>query len=69
MPVNRSIGRLDGSYLPGRFKGLFKDEKGQAMVEYALILVLITLVAIVALSLLGGSVNTTLSKANSAITP
>ena len=39
-----------------------KDEKGQGLVEYALIVVLIAVAAIVAMKLLGGSINTQFSK-------
>ncbi|MEN6579905.1 MAG: Flp family type IVb pilin [Anaerolineaceae bacterium] len=38
------------------------QEKGQGLVEYALILVLIAIVVIVALSLLGGSVGNIFNK-------
>ncbi len=37
-----------------------KENKGQALVEYALILALIAVVVIVALSFLGGTVNNTI---------
>lgn len=40
-----------------------KNEKGQGLVEYALIVVLIALAAIVAMQFLGGSVNNTFSNA------
>ena len=39
-------------------RNLLADEKGQTMVEYALILVLISIVAIVALLALGPQINT-----------
>ena len=35
-----------------------RSEKGQGLVEYALIIVLVSIVVIVALGLLGGQVNT-----------
>lgn len=35
------------------FKGLFKKQKGQGLVEYALILILIAVGALVGISLLG----------------
>ncbi len=38
-----------------------KEEKGQALVEYALILALIAVVVIVALSFLGGTAKNTLN--------
>ena len=40
-------------------KNLFVDEEGQGLVEYALILVLIAIVVIVALTFLGEKVNDT----------
>ena len=41
--------------------GLRDREEGQAMVEYALILALVSIAAIVALGLLGGKVNNAFS--------
>lgn len=41
------------------FKRLFKDEEGQGLVEYALILVLIAIVVIAALTFLGEKVDDT----------
>jgi pilus assembly protein Flp/PilA len=38
---------------------LFKDEEGQGLVEYALILVLIAIAVIAAMTLLGNKVNNT----------
>ena len=43
------------------------DEEGQGLAEYALILTLIAVVAIVALAFLGGQVQTTLSNVGSSI--
>jgi pilus assembly protein Flp/PilA len=44
------------------FKGLFgRDERGQGLAEYALILALIAIVAIAALVFLGGQVSAILS--------
>ena len=40
-----------------RFKRMFKNSSGQGMVEYGLILALVSVVAIVSLTLLGGGVN------------
>ena len=45
----------------------FKDNKGQGLVEYALILVLIAIVVIGVLSLLGGKVSTVFSSINSGL--
>lgn len=42
-------------------------EKGQGLVEYALILVLIAIVVIVALGALGDTVNNTFTKINSGL--
>jgi pilus assembly protein Flp/PilA len=50
-------------------KTFMHDEKGQALVEYALILVLIAVVVILMLTGLGGNVNNTFSRVNSAMTP
>ena len=44
------------------------EEEGQGMVEYALILALISIVAIVALSTLGTTVNTKFNDINSNLT-
>lgn len=43
------------------------NEKGQGLVEYALILVLIAIVAIVALIFLGNTVSTQLSKVGASV--
>ena len=40
-------------------KNFFENEEGQGLVEYALILVLISIAVIVAMTLLGGKVNNT----------
>ena len=44
-------------------------EKGQGLVEYALILVLIAIVVIVALEALGGQVTNIFTKISSELTP
>lgn len=44
-----------------------KSEKGQTLVEYALIIVLIALAAIIAMKYLGTSINTTYSTAGSTL--
>jgi len=46
---------------------LFKDEEGQGLVEYALILVLISIVVIVAMTALGGKVRQTFENVNSGL--
>lgn len=44
-----------------------KDEEGQTLVEYGLILALIAIAAIVALNFLGGGVTSTLSNVGSSL--
>jgi pilus assembly protein Flp/PilA len=46
------------------FKDLRDDESGQAMVEYALILALVSVAAITILTTLGGTVSSIFSKIN-----
>jgi Flp pilus assembly pilin Flp len=45
-----------------QLKTLREDEKGQALVEYALILALISVVAVATLALIGTGVDTLLAK-------
>ncbi|MHB1484109.1 MAG: Flp family type IVb pilin [Saccharofermentanales bacterium] len=45
------------------FKKLFKDEDGQGMVEYALILALVAIVVIAAVIFLGDSANNVFTRA------
>ena len=52
--------------LAGRTQEL-KDESGQAMVEYALILGLVSVIAIAALTAIGGSVNGVLTAVQTAL--
>jgi len=49
-------------------KKFMKDEEGQDLVEYALLLVFLSLAAVAILPTLGGSVNKVFSRANSALT-
>jgi len=44
-----------------------RDEEGQGLAEYALILALIAIVAVVALLFLGGSISTLLSKVGTSV--
>lgn len=48
-------------------KNILKDESGQGLVEYGLILALVSVVAILALGALGGKVNDTLEAVEGAI--
>ncbi len=52
-----------------RLVAKMKDEKGQGLAEYALILVLIAIVAIGGLTLLGGNINAVLESIAGTITP
>ncbi len=45
------------------FTAMLKNEDGQGLVEYALIIALVSIVAITALRTLGGKANNTLSNA------
>jgi pilus assembly protein Flp/PilA len=54
--------------LCGKSVQTLKDERGQGLVEYALILVLIAVVVIVAVRGIGCQANSTFSKVNSALT-
>ena len=45
-----------------------KSGKGQGLVEYALIIVLISIVSIVIMTTLGGSITSVFSSANAALT-
>ena len=50
------------------FKGLRDEESGQAMVEYALILALVSVAAITILTTLGGTVSSVFDKINTDLT-
>ena len=50
------------------FFAAMKDEKGQALAEYGLILALIAVICVVALQTLGGGVNTALTEIADAVT-
>ena len=45
-----------------------RDEDGASLVEYALIIVLISIVSIVIMTTLGGSITSVFSSANTALT-
>ncbi len=50
-----------------RFQSTIKNQKGQTLVEYALLLVLIAIVVVTMLKGVGSSVNNAFSKVNSAL--
>ena len=54
--------------LKEKFQKFIQDEEGATAVEYAVMLALIIAVAIVAISTLGGSVNTTFENVNTSLT-
>lgn len=49
--------------------GLFKDETGQAMTEYGLIIALIAIVVITGLTAMSGQLNTLFDSVKTALTP
>ncbi len=49
------------------FSNMLRDEEGQGLVEYALIIALVSIVAITALKFLGNKANNTLSNAASSL--
>lgn len=49
------------------FASMLSDDAGQGLVEYALIIALVSIVAIAALRLLGGKANNTLNNAANAL--
>ncbi len=59
---------MSSSYdLRSSLTGLLRDESGQGLVEYALIIALVSLVAISALKFLGGKASNTLNNAANAV--
>lgn len=52
-----------------RFMAMMKDKKGQGLVEYALIIVLVSVALVAALTALTGGISTAFSYAVSSITP
>jgi len=50
-----------------KFSAMMKDEKGQALAEYGLILALIAVICVGALGILGGKVDTTLTAIGAAL--
>jgi len=59
-----SIKKIEGGNFMKNLIAWFKDEEGQGMVEYALIIGLISIVAIVILVSLGGKVNNKYAQAD-----
>jgi len=55
--------------LTERLRALQEREEGQAMVEYALILALVSVAAVVTLGLVGGGVDDTLTTVLDSLTP
>lgn len=51
-----------------KFSAMMKDEKGQALAEYGLILALIAVICVVALQTLGGGVQGALTTIANAVT-
>jgi len=54
-------------HLANWLKSRLREEKGQGLVEYALIIVLVSIAVIVTLSVLAGGVNSALSRITSAL--
>jgi len=54
-------------YLYLWLKNWFESEEGQGLVEYALIIVLVSIVAIATLTTLGGGITAVFSKINATI--
>lgn len=50
-----------------KFRNMLKDERGQALAEYGLILFLIAVVAVIALTTLGTSITTVLGQISGAL--
>lgn len=65
--MNELMKKFNLYYLLESFKDHMKSEEGQTLVEYALILVLIAIVVLLMLAGVGGNVNNTFSKVNSAL--
>ena len=67
-PVVESFVKKEGKYM-NLVKRLIKEEEGQGMIEYVLIVALISIVAIVAINLVGGKVKNTWNSTENALTP
>jgi pilus assembly protein Flp/PilA len=65
--MNSLIGKFMGFYYMEKAKDALRDENGQALVEYALILALIAVVAIIVLTNIGTDVKNTLTSVDTAL--
>jgi pilus assembly protein Flp/PilA len=52
-----------------KIKGFMKNEEGQGLVEYALILALVAVIVILALKFLGGTVGNTYNNVGNQLAP
>ena len=59
----------EGFEMKAKLMGLFKDETGQAMTEYGLIIALVAIGVIVALTAMSGQLSTLFTSIKTAITP
>ncbi|MFY9778939.1 MAG: Flp family type IVb pilin [Candidatus Baltobacteraceae bacterium] len=59
--AHRSLSK--GELVLKNFTSMLRDDEGQGLVEYALIIALVSIVAIAALRFLGGKANNTLQNA------
>ncbi|MFZ5650835.1 MAG: Flp family type IVb pilin [Bacillota bacterium] len=50
-----------------KFKSLHRDQRGQGMAEYGLIIALVAVAAIIAFSTLGGGISSKIDKVNDAL--
>ncbi len=64
--LNRLVSYKRISHLKN-FVSMLKDDKGQGLVEYALIIALVSILAIAALKFLGGKASNTLNNAANAL--
>lgn len=55
--------------MKNQMMNLLRDEEGATLVEYGLLVALIAAVCVVAITTLGGTINTMFGKVNTAIAP
>jgi len=67
-PVVESIVRKEGKYM-NLVKRLIKEEEGQGMIEYVLIVALISIVAIIIIRTVGNQVENIWTNTENALTP